>query len=53
MAMTAGHTNSARLVIGMRLAFTPTADAALAGIPATVISVWPRFRSGVYLVTLE
>ena len=39
--------------LGMTLAFTPTACPPLAGIPATVIDIWPRFRSGEYLVTLE
>ncbi len=38
---------------GMTLAFTPEASAELAHIPACVIYVWPRFRSGAYLVTLE
>ena len=38
---------------GMTLAFTPAASADLAHIPARVIDVWPRFRSGDYLVTLE
>src|ERR687886_1127125 len=38
---------------GMTLAFTPAASADLAHIPARVIAVWPRFRSGDYLVTLE
>ncbi len=40
-------------VAGMTVTFKDTADAALAGIPATVIEVWPRFRSGDFLVTLE
>ena len=38
---------------GMTLAFKRTASEALADIPAKVIEVWPRFRSGDYLVTLE
>jgi hypothetical protein len=37
----------------MRLTFTAAACAELAEIPAEVIYVWPRFRSGEYLVTLE
>ena len=39
--------------LGMTLAFQPTPAEPLAGIPAQVISIWPRFRSGDYLVTLE
>ena len=39
--------------LGMILAFQPTPAEPLAGIPAQVISIWPRFRSGDYLVTLE
>ncbi len=38
--------------VGMTLAFRD-AGGALAGIPATVVYVWPRFRSGDYLVTLQ
>jgi hypothetical protein len=39
--------------LGMRMAFTAAAEPALADLPATVVAVWPRFRSGDYLVTLE
>jgi hypothetical protein len=39
--------------LGMTLAFKPTASEALAGMPAKVVYIWPRFRSGDYLVTLE
>ena len=39
--------------VGMRLTFVAAACAELAGIPAEVTYVWPRFRSGDYLVTLE
>ncbi len=39
--------------LGMILAFQPTPAEPLAGIPAQVIYIWPRFRSGDYLVTLE
>ena len=39
--------------IGMTLAFQSRASEGLADIPAQVIEVWPRFRSGDYLVTLE
>src|SRR3712207_2936827 len=38
--------------VGMTLAFRE-AGGSLAGIPATVVYVWPRFPSGAYLVTLE
>ncbi len=39
--------------VSMRLTFTAAACPELAGIPAEVTYVWPRFRSGEYLVTLE
>ncbi len=38
---------------GMTLAFKPAASETLADIPARVIEIWPRFRSGDYLVKLE
>ena len=38
---------------GVVLAFTPEASEELAGLPARVTEVWPPFRSGDYLVTLE
>jgi hypothetical protein len=38
--------------VGMTLAFRGAGES-LAGIPATVVYVWPRFRSGDYLVTLQ
>lgn len=44
---------SIKPVRGMTFTFKPTASASLAGIPATMIDIWPRFRSGDYLVTLE
>jgi len=37
----------------MTLAFKPAASETLADIPARVVEIWPRFRSGDYLVTLE
>ena len=42
-----------KLSRGMILAFKREASKELAGIPARVIVVWPRFPSGDYLVTLE
>ena len=39
--------------LGMRLTFTPTASAELAGLPAHVIDIWPCLPSGDYLVMLE
>ena len=39
--------------LGMVLTFKASASQALAGIPGTVVEIWPRFRSGDYLVTLE
>ncbi len=46
-------TQHGKLRLGMTVTLTPTASRELAGIPARVIAVWPRFRSGDYLVTLE
>ena len=40
-------------VPGMRMAFRASADAELAGIPAEVTEIWPCFRPGDYVVTLE
>ena len=45
--------HTAKPAVGMPFAFTAAAAPGLAGIPARVIAVWPRFRSGDYLVTLE
>ncbi len=47
------HGQSLRPRLGMTLAFKPSAEATLAGIPAHIVHVWPRFHSGDYLVTLE
>lgn len=44
---------NARPVRGMTLAFRETASQELADVPAHVVDIWPRFRSGDYLVTLE
>jgi hypothetical protein len=38
---------------GKTFMFKSQTDSALSGIPAHVIHVWPRFRSGDYLVTLK
>ncbi len=38
---------------GMRLAFRPAVSSALADIPDHIVSIWPRFHSGDYLVTLR
>ena len=51
--MTRGRREQGKTRIGMRLAFQPTASRALADIPAQVVAIGPRFRSGEYLVTLE
>lgn len=40
-------------VLGMVVAFRPGAEADLADVPARVVAIWPRLRSGAYLVTLE
>jgi hypothetical protein len=39
--------------LGMTLTFKATPSDPLAGIPGRVIDIWPRFRSGDCLVTLE
>ena len=39
--------------LGMKLAFKSGSTESLAGLPATVVYIWPRFRSGDYLVTLQ
>ena len=44
---------TAKPTLGMRLAFRPGTEDALAGIPANIVHIWPRFPSGDYLVTLE
>ncbi len=49
----AARTHTTKPATGMTLAFKPTASSALADVPARVVYVWPRFRSGDYLVTLE
>lgn len=45
--------NPARPARGMILAFKPSASSELAHVPGRVTDIWPRFRSGEYLVTLE
>ena len=40
-------------IVGMTLTFKAAVETSLVGVPATVVDVWPRFRSGDYLVTLE
>ena len=52
-SVVAPKTHAAKPKVGMRLAFRPGTEDALAGIPANIIHVWPRFPSGDYLVTLE
>ena len=50
--MTTG-TTYAKPRLGMTLAFPATPAEPLAGIAGRVVYIWPRFRSGDYLVTLE
>jgi hypothetical protein len=38
---------------GMTVTFTPVAEPDLAGREAAIVEVWPRCRSGDYLVTLQ
>ena len=40
-------------VLGARMAFQASASAELAGISAKVTEIWPCFRPGDYVVTLE
>ena len=47
------HANEIKPERGMTVAFKASESQFLAGIPATIIDIWPRFRSGEYLVTLE
>ncbi len=49
----AGDENLAKPVLGMTVAFRPSAEADLADVPASIVAIWPRLRSGEYLVTLE
>ncbi len=53
MTTQAPKAQMAKLKVGMVLAFRPGPEAELAGIPANVVHIWPRFPSGDYLVTLE
>ena len=39
--------------VGMLLTFKTIESEPLAGVPGKVVFIWPRFRSGDYLVTLE
>ncbi len=39
--------------VGMTVTFKESAGDVFAGVPAQVTYVWPRFRSGDYLVTIE
>jgi hypothetical protein len=45
--------NNTKPTVGMAVTFKSDSSPTLAGIPAHVSYVWPRFRSGDYLVTLE
>ena len=51
--MMATMTRTLKPSVGMTLAFKDDQSDPLAGVPAHVIHIWPRFRSGDYLVTLE
>lgn len=50
--MTAAAYNT-KPTVGMAVTFKSESSPTLAGIQAHVSYVWPRFRSGDYLVTLE
>ena len=39
--------------VGMNVAFKSTEATPFAAVPSEVVHIWPRFRSGDYLVTLE
>ncbi len=49
----AGDGEPVKPVVGMVVAFRPAGEADLANVPARVVAIWPRLRSGEYLVTLE
>ncbi len=49
----ASKLNSKKPFVGMNVAFKSTETAPYAAVPSKVVYVWPRFRSGDYLVTLE
>ena len=49
----ASKLNLKKPFVGMKVAFKSTEDAPFAAVPSEVVHVWPRFRSGDYLVTLE
>jgi hypothetical protein len=46
-------TNTVKPTVGMAVTFKSDSSPTLAGIPARISFVWPRFRTGDYLVTLE
>ncbi len=45
--------NHKKPFVGMKVAFKSTEAEPFAAVPCEVVHVWPRFRSGDYLVTLE
>jgi hypothetical protein len=49
----ASKLNHKKPFVGMKVAFKSTEAAPFAAVPSQVVHVWPRFRSGDYLVTLE
>ncbi len=49
----AARNNFSKPAIGMRYRFRVGATPSFADIPVRVVHVWPRFRSGDYLLTLE
>ncbi len=48
-----GHNASKRVRVGAHCTFAESTAETLADTSGTVVEVWPRFRSGDYLVTLE
>lgn len=48
-----GHNASTRVRVGAQCTFADPVAETLADASGTVIEIWPRLRSGDYLVTLE
>jgi hypothetical protein len=49
----ASKLNLKKPVVGMKVAFKSTESVPFSAVPCEVVHVWPRFRSGDYLVTLK
>ena len=49
----ASKLHSKKPFVGMNVAFKSTEATPYSAVPGAVVHIWPRFRSGDYLVTLE